>query len=251
MNAESEFRSKKVLVTGGSKGIGHMLATEFARYGAEVVIVASGDTVEEAAAAAAEASGGDVSGMRCDITDRTAVAALADQVGELDVLVNNAGVAFPTPVSADGMEVAELFARTVDVNLNGAFNVTKAFAPRLVDGSGRVIFTGSILSVSVVPEMSAYAASKHGLLGLAKSLSLELGARGITVNSVLPGSVATETNVKNLTGEFLDALTAKMCLNPGLLPPSKLSGIFLFLASEAASEITGQAIAVDRGQLLG
>jgi NAD(P)-dependent dehydrogenase (short-subunit alcohol dehydrogenase family) len=250
MTTSFDLTGRRVLLVGGSKGIGAVLAHEFAAAGADVTIVASGVNVGEVARALSTAAGRTIQSIRCDITDRDAVARLGREAGTVDVLVNNAGIGQETPVDEPSDEIAERFRRIMDVSVNGLFWVTQAVVPNMPDETGRIIFTGSLWSKTAGPRWSAYVAAKHAVLGITRALAMELGPRGITVNCVLPGTMATESNVEDMTQDEIDWLVTQMHIRGGMIPVEALAGAYLFLASDAASEITGQAIPVDRGQLV-
>ena len=241
-----EVSGKRVLIIGGSSGIGYVLAREFANAGAAVTIVAEVPEVHEAARNLTTESGNQIKAILCDITDRSAVSAMADQVGEIDVLINNAAIAGETPVADETDETAHLFASTFDVNVSGLYWVTQALAKKMSDG-GRIIFTSSLWGKTAGPRFSAYVASKHAVIGLARTLAAELGSRGISVNAVCPHAVRTDMNLRVMSPEMIEKLTSIMWLRPGLIPPEDIAGVYLFLASPAGSEITGQALSVDRG----
>jgi NAD(P)-dependent dehydrogenase (short-subunit alcohol dehydrogenase family) len=237
---------RRVLIIGASSGIGYVLAREFTDAGADVTIVAEVAEIHDAATRLAEECGRPVRGILCDITDRSAVASLADEVGRIDVLVNNAAIAAETAVTDGSEETAEVFRRTLDVNVSGLYWVTQALVGSMRAG-GRIIFTSSLWGKTAGPRFGAYVASKHAVIGLVRTLAMELGPREINVNAVCPHGVRTELNLRVMSPEMLEKITSLMWLRPGLIPPEDIAGVYLFLASPAASEITGQAISVDRG----
>lgn len=254
MRARFDFSGTRVLVTGASRGIGLGIAEAFARAGADLTLLA--DTAEVEAAAAALP--GRPRAIVCDIADRAAVGRVAAGIAGLDVLVNNAGMERPTPLDGPGPQTDDTFERILAVNITGTQNVTRALVPRLADG-GRVILTSSIWGKTSVAGFSAYAASKHGMIGLARTWARELGPRGITVNAVCPGWVKTGAAMASLsamsraTGQSEEELLAGVMSAQaigGLMEPADIAGLYLFLASEAAANITGQAISIDRGETL-
>jgi NAD(P)-dependent dehydrogenase (short-subunit alcohol dehydrogenase family) len=240
-----DISGKRVLIIGASSGLGLVLAREFVACGARVTIVAEVPEVLDAARKLSEESGSLVRGIVCDVTVRPAVNTLAADVGEVDVLINNAALTVETPVSDDGDESAYRFERTLDVNVTGLYWVTQAFLKTMPDG-GRVIFTSSLWGKTAGPGYSAYVASKHALLGLVRTLAAEVGPRGISVNAVCPHAIQSEASL-HAPKEVVEAATSKMLLRPGLIPPEDIVGMYVFLASPASSEITGQALSVDRG----
>ncbi len=251
-----DFSGQAVLVTGASRGIGFAVAKGFAEAGATVAILSSGTAIEEAAERLRPH--GDVTALRADITDRAQVAAALGKLDRIDVLVNNAGLERITPIADPDDRVEDTFARIIDINVNGTFLVTRHALPKMARG-GRIILTGSIWSRTAVPEFSAYVASKHANLGFMRSIAHELGPRGIRVNAVCPGWVKTEAAMLSLKKmaeatsrpecDLLAEITGAQVLD-GLLEPDDMIPLYLFLASDAARDITGQACMLDRGEVM-
>ncbi len=244
-----DVAGRRVLVTGASRGIGYAVAKAFAIAGADVVVLGSGDQTLPAAAALEREMGCKVRGVRCDIADRATVYDKVGSLGPIDVLINNAGVCERTPVLGPRDEIDDVFERTLAVNLSGQFFVTRAVVPQMPAG-GRVIFTGSIWSKGAGADYAAYCASKHGLIGMVRALAHELGPRGITVNAICPGTVHTEMNETGITREVREYAFAAMVVNRGWIEPDEIAGVYVFLATQAAKDITGQAISYDRGQVM-
>lgn len=254
-----DLKNKSVFVTGASRGIGFGIAEGFAEAGADLAILADDDTVHEAADKISKAYGRPVRAFVADITDKSAVAKAFSEISKLDVLVNNAGLELITPLTDLSDEVDATFARIMDINVRGTWNVTRAALPLLKTGA-RIINTASVWSKSAVGEFAAYIASKHAVVGLTRTFARELGPRGITVNAVCPGWVRTVASVrsakvmatrsKRSEADIFADVVAAQCL-PGLMEPQDVAGLYLFLASDLAANITGQAIGVDRGEFLG
>jgi NAD(P)-dependent dehydrogenase (short-subunit alcohol dehydrogenase family) len=253
-----DFMGKRVLVTGASHGIGYAVAEGFVRAGAEVAILSSTSDIEEAARKLSAATGRKVTGLICDITDRAAVRKTVGSLGALNVLVNNAGLERLTPMYEEGHEVERLFARIIEINLIGTYYVTREALIRMKEGSN-IIITASIWSKSAAADFAAYVTSKHGNLGFMRVLAKELGPRQIRVNAVCPGWVKTRAALRSLTevsaraevseDDMLDQILAGQAL-PGLMEPEDVANLYLFLASDIASNITGQAVNVDRGEVM-
>lgn len=253
-----DFSCEHVLVTGASRGIGRAVAESFAEAGAEVTILSSGPGIHDAAREMTVRFGRTVKGLECDITDATAVKAALAPLGRIDVLVNNAGLERITPLLSKDDGVEETFRRITDINTNGTFYVTRHAVPHMAEG-GRVLVTASIWSRVVVPEFSAYIASKHANLGFTRVMAKELGPKGIRVNAVCPGWVRTEAamlSLKNMSlriGRSEEDLLAEIVgaqVLPGLLEPADLAAPYLFLASDGAKDMTGQALMLDRGEVM-
>lgn len=253
-----DFTSQNVLVTGGNKGLGAGVAKAFLNAGAHLTIAGLESDVPETAQAWSSETGRAVQGVTCDITNPKDVAHLAASVDQLDVLVNNAGLELITPIADPSPEVDATFRRITEINVIGTFSVTRAVLPKLRDGA-RVVNTASMWAKTAVAEFSAYCASKHAIIGLTRSWAQELAARGISVNAVCPGWVRTEASMHSLQemsrrsgtpeAELLDEITGAQAL-PGLMEPPDMADIYLFLASHAARNITGQSFTVDRGELM-
>ncbi|WP_120502405.1 SDR family NAD(P)-dependent oxidoreductase [Roseovarius sp. EL26] len=254
----NNFSGKTVLVTGGSRGIGFGIAEGFAAAGANVTLLADDPQVKQSAARLSAQSGATVAGIECDITDSAGVQRALSQIDRIDVLINNAGLERITPLLDDDPAVENMFRRIVDINIMGTFLMTRHSVSKM-DSGGRIILTGSIWSRTAVPEFSAYCCTKHANLGFMRSIAKELGPRGITVNAVCPGWVRTEASMLSLKNmslqsgrseeELLDEITGAQVIG-GLLEPQDMASIYLYLASDAARNITGQAWNVDRGEVM-
>ncbi|WP_417210197.1 SDR family NAD(P)-dependent oxidoreductase [Antarctobacter sp.] len=253
-----DFSGKQVLVTGASRGIGFAVAQAFAMAGADVTVLSSGPDIHEAAKTIAAACGRLCRSVRADITDSASVKAAIADLDRIDVLVNNAGLERITPLLDPDEAMEDTFRRITDINVNGPFYVTRHAVPKMPEGSS-VIVTASIWSRTAVPEFAAYVGSKHANLGFTRVMAKELGPRGIRVNAVCPGWVRTEaamlslTNMSTRTGrsetDLLDEITGAQVL-PGLMEPDDMAAAYLYLASDGARDITGQAIMVDRGEVM-
>ncbi|CAN5182622.1 3-hydroxybutyrate dehydrogenase [soil metagenome] len=253
-----DFRGKRVLVTGASHGIGYAVAEGFARAGADLTILSSTTDIQDAAARMSSDTGCKVRAEICDITDRAQVRRAVGDLGALDVLVNNAGLERLTPMNEDGDEVERLFARIIEINLIGTYYVTRQALLRMEAGAS-IVITASIWAKSAAAEFAAYVTSKHGNLGFMRVLAKELGARNIRVNAVCPGWVKTRAALRSLkevserSQVSEDAMLAQILAGqalPGLMEPDDVTSLYLFLASDLARNITGQAVNVDRGEVM-
>ena len=252
-----DFSGKSVLVTGASRGIGYGIAKAFALAGADLTILADDPETERAANELEAIAGKPVQAMVADIADSKAVASTVGTLEKVDVLINNAGLELITPIDEEG-DVENTFRRITDINVNGSFFVTRAALPKIPNG-GRIVFTASVWGKSAEAGFSAYCASKHAVIGLTRTLARELGPRNITVNAVCPGWVKTIASMRSLgkmaaryqreEQALLDDITATQAIG-GLMQPDDIAGPYLFLASDAAANITGQTLNIDRGELL-
>jgi NAD(P)-dependent dehydrogenase (short-subunit alcohol dehydrogenase family) len=244
------LEGRRALVTGGAKGLGRVIATALAEAGAEVALASRGLTeCQEAALEIERSTGRRALAFQVDVTRSEEVARLAAEVasawGGVDILINNAGI----NLRGAATELAEAdFDAVVAVNLKAPFVCTRAFAPFMLKrGWGRVINMGSILSVVALPGRAPYASAKAGLLNLTKVLALEWASSGVTVNALCPGPFATEINRPLLDDpEKYRAFVAKIPMGRwGEL--HEIAGAVVFLASNAASFVTGSALFVDGG----
>ena len=239
------FADRTVIVTGASRGLGRTIALAFAAEGAHVIV--GYRARERDAREAVEQMAGRGTALRFDVTDRATTTAAFDQVraerGGIDVLINNAGVTrdnlLPLMTDEDWTDV-------LDVNLRGAFVCTKAAVGSMLARSGGVIINvASIAGLRASPGQASYSASKGGLLALTRTLAAELGPRGIRVNAVVPGFLATGMAAR-MDRRRLDERIPQIPLRR-VGTAEEAARVVLFLASDDASYITGQAIAVDGG----
>jgi 3-oxoacyl-[acyl-carrier protein] reductase len=246
-----DFKEKVALVTGGSRGIGRAIAVELARRGAHVVLSYAGNE-----AAAAETvklitdAGGKAKAVRFDVADSEACAKAVDEVvkelGRLDVLVNNAGVAI------DGLLMRfkdDDWDKTLDTNLKGAFALMRAASrPMMKQKGGAIVNVSSIVGEMGNAGQAAYAASKAGLIGLTKSVAKELASRNIRVNAVTPGFITTDMTAA-LTAELKEKMVAAIPL-ARIGNSEEVAAAVAFLASDAASYITGEVLKVNGGMYM-
>ncbi|MEU7747458.1 3-oxoacyl-ACP reductase FabG [Nonomuraea sp. NPDC049158] len=229
--------ARSVLVTGGNRGIGLAIARELAATGDAVAVTyRSGEPPEG------------LFGVKCDVTSMSDVEAAFDKVeaeqGPVEVLVANAGVTKDTLLA---MMKEETFTDVIDANLTGAYRVAKrAIRPMMKLKRGRVILVSSVVALSGSAGQTNYAASKAGLIGFGRSMAREYGSRGITVNVVAPGFVATD-----MTADLdVEAITKNIPLGRQA-SPSEVARVVRFLAGDDASYITGAVIPVDGGLGMG
>ena len=253
--------NRVALITGGSKGIGLAIARAFAAEGASIALAARNEVTLAQAVAEIEGMGVPAMAVSCDITDRERVhdlpARIADALGRIDILVNNAGAA-ESHKFIDHPD--ELWDWMLAVNLTSIYQVTKAVVPGMVEHRwGRIINIASVASKVGFNYMTAYAASKHGVLGLTRSLAVELNPYHITVNAVCPSYVDTPmtdaavANIVARTGRSESESRRYLeGVNPQnrLIAPEEVAAVALMLADENARGITGQAINVDGGLVM-
>ena len=243
-----ELQGQVALVTGGSRGIGLAIARELAQAGARLALVARDG--ERAQSAAAELPGEGHRGYACDVADAEACAALVKQVegdfGQLDVLVNNAGV------TRDNLLMRikdDDWNAVLDTNLRGAFNLMRAASRGMMKRrTGRIINITSVVGIIGNAGQANYAASKAGLIGLTKSVAKELAGRGVLVNAVAPGYIETDMT-SDLPEAARTALMSNIALGR-LGRPEDIAPAVRFLAGPGAAYITGQTLVVDGGMVM-
>jgi NAD(P)-dependent dehydrogenase (short-subunit alcohol dehydrogenase family) len=257
------LKDRIALITGGGRGIGRAIAFAFAREGARIALVArTRNQVAEAAIEIGDECEVDATWMAGDVSQADHVQGAFDHVAATlgrapDILVNNAGIAESAPlVKTDD----EMWQRHIQINLSGTFYCTRAALPAmLARGWGRIINIASIAGKTGAPYISAYAASKHGVLGLTRSVALEVATKGITVNAICPGYVETDMTrraVENITAKTGKSSDEARAIIEGLSPqnrmvtPEEVAALALLLASDDGRGINGQAINVDGGSVL-
>lgn len=239
------------LVTGASRGIGRAVACGLAADGFDLVLVYAGNA--DAAAetvAACEAVGATARAYRCDVSNADEVKATVDAVladfGSVWALVNNAGITRDTLLAR---MKDEDFARVLDVNLTGAFNMMRALTrPLMRQRCGRIVNVSSVVGLMGNAGQANYAASKAGLIGLTKSVARELAPRGVTVNAVAPGFVRTDMTAA-LPDQIVERYEGQIPLGR-LADSEEVAGVVRFLVSDAAAYVTGEVIRVDGGMAM-
>jgi NAD(P)-dependent dehydrogenase (short-subunit alcohol dehydrogenase family) len=248
--------ARHAVITGGGSGIGLASARALAATGARLTLVGRDLEKVRAAAEAFE----DAHALACDVSDEASVngafAAARDRYGAIDILVNNAGQAPSAPFKRTTLE---FWNNVLAVNLTGAFLCTRAALPDMLEAKwGRIVNVGSVCSLKGYAYVTAYVASKHGLLGLTRALAHETAKQGVTVNCVCPGYVDTP-----IIAESIDRLTAKTSLtaeeahasliqfNPQgrIITPEEVAAAIAYLCSDAAAATNGAAIPITGGEI--
>jgi 3-hydroxybutyrate dehydrogenase len=257
----SGLNGRRALVTGGGRGIGRAVALDLARAGVAVAVAARTRADVEAVAAEAGRLGVPAAAFSADVSRvedvRELFRAARAALGPLDILVNGAGVAASAPLVRTP---DELWRQILETNLSGAFYCLREALPEMAErGWGRAVNVASIAGKTGYPYISAYAASKHGLLGLTKCAALEMAARGVTVNAVCPGYVdtpmtdASVARIVEKTGRpAAEVRRALVEASPQkrLFTAEEVSALVLFLCGEEARGITGQALSLDGGTVV-
>lgn len=255
---------KVVVVTGAAKGTGRVHCERFADEGADVIALDAEAAADELRSTAMEVES---RGRRCatgvaDVSELEAMTAAIDagvaELGRLDVVVANAGVHLP---GAPAWELdPQVWQRTLDINLTGVWHTVRASVPHMIDRGGSVVIISSTSGLRGLPNTAHYTASKHAVVGLARTLANELGPRGIRVNTVHPGPVATPMVLNEATfrrlrpdlenptaADAAEVLQARNLLPVPWVEPVDIANAVLFLASDAARYITGTQLVVDAG----
>lgn len=256
-----ELAGKRALVTGGGRGIGRETALALAREGADVAVTARTAAEIEKVADEVRGLGRRAEAFTVDVASAESVralfAAVRERFGAPDVLVNGAGVA---PSALLTRTPDELWHQAIETNLSGPFYCTREALPAMVEkGWGRIVNVASIAGKTGYPYISAYAASKHGLLGLTKCVALEVADKGVTVNAVCPGYVdtpMTDASIERMVAKTGRA-AADLRRNLELMSPQKrlftseeVAAMIVFLCTEGARGINGQALSIDGGTVV-
>jgi 3-oxoacyl-[acyl-carrier protein] reductase len=237
------LKDKVAIITGAAKGIGFATAQRFTQEGAKVIITdINQDAVNSAAAQTPHAEG-----YAMNVTDRTSIQSVVDQViqkyGRIDILINNAGIT----QDARLIKMTEAqFDTVIDVNLKGVFNCTQLIVPHMLEaGSGAVVNASSVVGLYGNFGQTNYSATKFGVIGFTKTWARELGPKGIRVNAVCPGFIATEM-VKAMPENILQDIEKRSWLGR-LGTPAEMANVYLFLACDESSYVNGVALEASGG----
>ncbi|TWS19959.1 beta-ketoacyl-ACP reductase [Tsukamurella asaccharolytica] len=237
----SEFTPRSVLVTGGNRGIGLAIAQRLAADGHKVAVTHRGSGAPEG-----------LFGVQCDVTDTESVdaafATVAEHQGPVEVVVANAGITEDTLLMRMSVES---FGKVVNANLTGAFRVTKAATRNMLKNRwGRFIYLGSVVGLMGTPGQANYASSKAGVIGLARSVTRELGARNVTANVIAPGLIDTDMT-RDLPAEYVEGAVKQAIPAKRMGQPEEVAAVVSFLASDDSSYVSGNVINVDGGLGMG
>jgi NAD(P)-dependent dehydrogenase (short-subunit alcohol dehydrogenase family) len=246
------FEGRVAIVTGGSQGIGEAVAIGLAEAGARVVVVASGSLDKAKGVVAALVGSGHMAAV-CDVRDSAATQKLVKDAiahfDHVDILVNAAGVFYPTPAGATPDEESN---RMIDINLKGTWNAISAVAPGMKERKyGRIVNISSVAGVMGIGGYAIYCATKAGIIMMTRALANELAPHGIAVNALAPGNTATPMNedvrTKPELKPFLDAMAARTPSGQVYSTARDIAGIAVFLASDAARAMHGSCVLADEG----
>jgi 2-deoxy-D-gluconate 3-dehydrogenase len=249
MSALFDLSGRLAVVTGARRGIGRAMALALAEAGADVIGVSANAAADDAVAAEIEATGRRFESRTADFSDREAVLALGAELAERapDILVNNAGTIERTPAIDHPLSAWD---RVIEVDLSSHFVLSQALArPMLERGSGKIVFTASLLSFQGGINVPGYAAAKSGIVGLTRALSNEWAAGGVQVNAIAPGYISTD-NTEALRGDEQRSRSILERIPSGRWgEASDLAGAVVFLTSAASDYVTGTVLPVDGGWL--
>jgi 3-hydroxybutyrate dehydrogenase len=254
-------KDRVALVTGGGRGIGRAIALALAREGADVIVTARTLSEIDAVAEEIRDTGRTGVALPLDLAERQAIHSCVERIAAgfscVDILVNNAAVGGAQDSRPVAQYNDDFWDLSLFVNLTAPYLLMKAFLPKMIEQSwGRVINIGSTASKQGSPTRSAYSVSKHGLIGLTRSAALEVARQGVTVNAICPGPIRTTllTPLLELRAKQEDISLAQVekSVNPigRLLEPEEVAEMAVYLASEAAAGVTGQALNIDGGNAM-
>ena len=246
---EMKLDGKLALVTGASKGLGKAVALALAEAGARLVLVSRNQDLLARTAEEIRSKGGAADVIAADVSDEPQVKAMekkfVKRFGRLQILVNNAGMNLRKPMTSFTLED---WNQVLETNLTSAFLVCRAMVPRMKgQGYGRIINMTSMMSHVALPDRTAYAASKAGLLGFTRALALELASEGITVNGISPGPCATEINKPLLESPELTEFFLSRIPVGRWGRPEEVAGLAAYLCLDQAAFITGTDVVIDGG----
>ncbi len=244
------LNDKVAIITGGGRGIGEATCLKFAKEGAKVVVVDLNEADVNALVEKINSQGGEATGMIVNVTNREQVDNMitntVEKFGKLDIIVNNAGITADAKLEK---MTEEQWDKVIEVNLKGVFNCSQAAAKAMTEqGSGVILNASSVVGIYGNYGQTNYAATKWGVIGMAKSWAKELGPKGVRVNAVAPGFILTPMTEK-MPEKVLDGMKNKAPLK-SLGYPEDIANAYAFLASDEARFITGAVLSVDGGLVL-
>jgi 3-oxoacyl-[acyl-carrier protein] reductase len=248
--AYRRLNGRVVLITGGARGIGRTTAQLFAQEGAKVAICDVDEAAGLETVKAIEQQGGEALFVKADVAQMPEVERMVEQIkgrwGRIDVLLNNAGILRDATL----LKLTEAdFNAVIDVNLKGVFHCTKAVAPLMVEqGAGSIVNVSSVVALYGNFGQTNYVAAKAGIIGMTKVWARELGRKGVRVNAVCPGFVETEM-IRSVPPEILEKVKERIPLGR-FASPEEIARVYLFLASDESSYISGAVISVDGGMVV-